>query len=112
MVGRRDSKGMGWSKNIVGLFARLLVLGAARVNRSLERTASGENMTFSWTPSRLGAGKRRTQRLATQSGLIHAPSARMIHSISSFNEDALASITQPNARWIMKPAILKGFWFT
>jgi hypothetical protein len=31
------------------LLARPLVLGAARVNRSLERTASGENMTFSWT---------------------------------------------------------------
>jgi hypothetical protein len=31
------------------LLARLLLLGAARVNRSLERTASGENMTFSWT---------------------------------------------------------------
>jgi hypothetical protein len=31
------------------LLPRPLVLGAARVNRSLERTASGENMTFSWT---------------------------------------------------------------
>jgi len=34
------------------LLARPLVLGVARVNRSLERTASGENMTFSWTLSR------------------------------------------------------------
>jgi hypothetical protein len=31
------------------LLARPLVLGAARLNRSLERTAASENMTFSWT---------------------------------------------------------------
>ena len=34
------------------------VIGAARVNRSLERTASGENMTFSWTePFTIGVGE-------------------------------------------------------
>jgi hypothetical protein len=36
------------------LLARPLLLGAARVNRSLERTASGENMTFSWTDPFMG----------------------------------------------------------
>jgi hypothetical protein len=44
---RQSSPPPETDKNL--LLARPLVLGAARVNRSLERTASDENMTFSWT---------------------------------------------------------------